>query len=142
MTTAPPDGSIISLQSPRPDLLAFEVRDKITKPNIEWMSSIAAKAMDAHDKIDMLIIMANFEGSDRGATFDRHTMGVQARSVAHVRRYAVVGAPLFARAMIAVSGVVTPVETKTFDLGEEKRAWAWVDADRNDATTSALGRQR
>lgn len=127
MSDQAPDGSIARRDSPRPDLLVFEVRHKISKRDIEWMALIADHAMDAHDELDMLIIMANYEGADLGATFDSHVMGVQARSLAHVRRYAVVGAPLFARALIAVSGAVTPVETKTFDLGEEKHARAWLD---------------
>ncbi|MET0314440.1 MAG: STAS/SEC14 domain-containing protein, partial [Hansschlegelia sp.] len=122
-----PDGSIARRDSPRPDLLAFEVRDKISKPDIEWMASIADEAMNARDEIDMLIVMSNYEGADVGAIFDAHATGVQARSVAHIRKYAVVGAPLFARAMIAVSGAITPVETKTFDLADEKDAWAWLD---------------
>ena len=37
-----------------------------------------------------------------------------------------VGAPLFARAMITLSGTVMPVETKTFDLAEEAAAWAYL----------------
>ena len=121
-----PDGSIIQRESPRPDLLAFEIQDKITKPDIEWMSSIADAAMQAHGKIDMLIVMSNFEGSDLGATFDGYATSVMARSVAHIRHYVVVGAPKFAEAMINMSGMVMPVETKTFDLADEAAAWAYL----------------
>lgn len=128
MTELAPDGSIVLRDSPRSDLLAFEIRDRITKPDIEWMAAAAAAAMDRYQQIDMLVVMSNYEGSDVGATFDSRAMSVQARSIAHVRRYAVVGAPLLARAMIAVSGVVTPVETKTFDLAEEHHAMAWLNA--------------
>ena len=63
---AAPDGSVIRRDAPRPDLLAFEIKDKITKSDIEWMSSITDEAMKTHDKIDMLIIMSNYEGSDLG----------------------------------------------------------------------------
>ncbi|TXN39600.1 STAS/SEC14 domain-containing protein [Methylobacterium sp. WL30] len=59
---AAPDGSVIQREAPRPDLLAFEIKDKITKPDIEWMSSVTDAAMQAHGKIDMLIIMSNYEG--------------------------------------------------------------------------------
>ena len=128
--SAAPDGSIIRREAPRPDLLAFEVRDRITKPDIEWMASIADEAMKTFDEIDMLIVMSNYEGSDAGAVFDGYAMGVQARSVAHVRRYCVVGAPMFARAMIGISGFVTPVETKTFDLEDEHKGWAWLEEGR------------
>lgn len=127
--SAAPDGSVIRRDAPRPDLLAFEVKDRITKPYIEWMSSIADEAMKTHDKIDMLIIMSNYEGSDLAARFDGYAASVQARSVAHIRRYVVVGAPTFAKAMINLSGAVMPVEAKTFDLEQENAAWAWLEQD-------------
>lgn len=125
MTTAP-DGSIIRREAKRPDLLAFEIKDRITKPDIEWMSALVDEAMTAHDTIDMLLIMSHYEGSDLGARFDGYATGVMARSVAHIRRYVVVGAPAFARAMITLSGAVLPVETKTFDLADEAAAWAYL----------------
>ena len=123
---ATPDGSVIRREAPRPDLLAFEIKAKITKPDIEWMSSETDAAMQAHDKIDMLIIMSNYEGSDIGATFDGYAASVKARSVAHIQRYVVVGAPTLAKAMINLSGVIMPVETKTFDLEDEPAAWTWL----------------
>lgn len=124
---AAPDGSIIRREAPRPDLLAFEIKDRITKPDIEWMSALVDDAMKTHDKIDMLLVMSHYEGSDLGARFDAYATGVMARSVAHIRNYVVVGAPAFARAMITLSGTVLPVETKTFDLAEEAEAWAYLD---------------
>lgn len=123
---AAPDGSVTQREAPRPDLLAFEVKDKITKPDIEWMSAVTDQAMQAHDKIDMLIVMSNYEGSDLGATFDGYANSVKARSVAHIRNYVVVGAPKFAEAMINLSGMIMPVETKTFDLADEAAAWAYL----------------
>ncbi|MCJ2011498.1 STAS/SEC14 domain-containing protein [Methylobacterium sp. J-076] len=125
MNTAP-DGSIVQRDAPRPDLLAFEIRDKITRPDIEWMSALTDQAMQAHKTIDMLIVMANYEGSELGATFDGYATSVKARSVAHIRHYVVVGAPAFAEAMIKLSGLIMPVETKTFDLADEAAAWAYL----------------
>ncbi len=123
---AAPDGSVVQRDAPRPDLIAFEIKDKITKPDIEWMSSVTDKAMQAHGTIDMLLIMTHYEGSDLGATFDGYAASVKVRSVAHLRHYVVVGAPAFAEAMIKLSGLVMPVKTKTFDLPEEAQAWAYL----------------
>lgn len=131
---AAPDGSVIQRDAPRADLLAFEIKDRITEPDIEWMSSIVDEAMKALDKIDMLLIMSNYEGSDLDAKFDGYATKVMARSVVHIRKYVVVGAPLFARAMIKLSGAVMPVETKTFDLAEEAAAWAYL-AEAGPATS-------
>lgn len=125
MSTAP-DGSVIQRDTPRPDLLAFEIKDTITKPDIEWMSAVTDRTMQAQGKIDMLLIMSNYEGSDFGAKFDGYANSVKARSVAHIRNYVVVGAPTLAQAMIKLSGLVLPVETKTFDLAEEAEAWRYL----------------
>jgi len=123
---AAPDGSVIQRDAPRPDLVAFEIKDTITKADIEWMSAVTDRAMKTYDKIDMLLIMSNYEGSDFGAKFDGYANSVKARSVAHIRHYVVVGAPAFAEAMIKLSGLVLPVETKTFDLKDEASAWAYL----------------
>lgn len=131
---AAPDGSVIRRDAPRADLLAFEVKDRITKPDIEWMSTIADEAMKTHDKIDMLIIMSNYEGSDAEAKHDAYANDVKSRSVAHIRKYVVVGAPWFARVMIALNGAIKPVDTKTYNLDEEAAAWAYLD-EAGPATT-------
>lgn len=113
--------------SPRPSLLVFEIKAKIAKPDIEAMAEQVDQAFDANDTIDMLLIFTDFEGADAGAVFDREALGVQLRSVRHVRKYGVVGAPAWARAMIEVSDFLSPVDAKTFDLADEAKAWAWVE---------------
>lgn len=82
--------------------------------------------MQTHGTIDMLIIMSNYEGAELGAAFDGYANSSMARSVAHINRYVVVGAPMLAEAMINLSGIVLPVESKTFALGEEAAAWAFL----------------
>jgi hypothetical protein len=127
MTAAAPEGAIARRETSRPDLLAFEIRKKIPKADIEWMSGLVEEAFDRHRQVDMLIVMTNYEGSTLGAMFDGNAASAQARALGHVRRYAVVGAPGWAEAMIELSGKLSPVETKTFDLSEEPAAWRWVD---------------
>ncbi len=112
--------------SSRPTLLAFEIAGKVRKVDIEEMARQIEEAFDAYDRIDILLIMSDFEGLDAGAVFDREALGAQVRSVRHVHKYAVVGAPAWARAMIEFSDFLSPVDAKTFDLAEEAEAWAWV----------------
>jgi hypothetical protein len=85
-------------------------------------------AFDAYDHIDILLIMARFDGMDAGAVFDREALGAQVRSVRHVRKYGVVGAPAWARAIIEFADFLSPVDAKTFDLEQEADAWAWIEA--------------
>ncbi len=125
---APSATSIRRRASPRPTLLAFEIADKISKVDIEDMARQIEEAFDAHDRVDILLIMSDFEGLDAGAVFDGEALGAQVRSIRHVRKYGVVGAPAWARAMIEFSDFLSPVEAKTFDLAEEAEAWAWIEA--------------
>ena len=128
MPATAPDRSIIRRDSSRDDLLIFEIRAKITEPDIEWMAAEANAAFERFDEIDMLIVMSNYDGADLGAIFDGEALGVQARAARHVRRYAVVGAPAWAEAMINLFSPLTPVEEKTFPLADEAAARRWVDA--------------
>ncbi len=128
-----PDRSIVRRDSPRDDLLIFQIRAKITKPDIEWMAAQANTGFDRFDEIDMLIVMSNYDGADLGALFDGDALGVQARAARHVRRYAVVGAPAWAEAMINLFAPLTPVEEKTFALEDEAAARLWVDGSETAA---------
>ena len=124
--------SIVARPSPRPDLLVFEVRAKITEPDIEGMAERVQSAFDALDHIDILLLMSNFEGAELSAIADGEAMRAMTRSITHVRRYVVVGAPAWAQAMINVFGVVSPVHAKTFDLSEEALAWEWINRPGNE----------
>jgi hypothetical protein len=126
MTSQTATPAIRRRESIRPTLLVFEIAGKISKADIEDMARQIDGAFDAHDKIDLLLIMTDFEGADVGAVFDREALGAQVRSVRRVRKYGVVGAPGWARAMIEFSDHLSPVEAKTFDLEEEADAWAWI----------------
>jgi hypothetical protein len=76
----------------------------------------------------MLIAMPGYDGAELGAVFDKEGLGVMLRSNSHVRRYAVVGAPAWAKAMITLLDPLTPVEARAFDI--ESEAWAWVGGSR------------
>lgn len=122
-----PTGSIARAESPRPDLLVFEIAGRITEPDIEWMAHGVEAAFERLGQVDMLLIMRRYEGSDWGAVFDADMARVQAKSLRHVRRYAVVGAPGWARTMIEAFDKVMPVDAATFDLEDEAAARSWID---------------
>lgn len=134
--------TITQLATLRRDLFAFEINGRIHKPDIEWMARTLEGAFRAQDQVDILIIMRNWQGIDLGAAFDGEALAAQARANSHVRKYAVVGAPGWAEAMINLFSPLTPVEEKTFALAEEQEAWAWVGDDTSftDAKRRAVER--
>ena len=80
------------------------------------------------DVVDIILIMSNYDGAELSAVFNAEALKSQADSVKHVRKYCVVGAPLWAKAMINAFSPLSPIDAKTFDLDEEAAAWAWVNA--------------
>ncbi len=119
-------GSIVSLQTDRPDLYAFEVRGKITKPDITRMADQLKVAFERQNTVDVLIVITSWDGIELGAVFDTNALSAQAQANSHVRKYAVVGAPGWAEAMINIFSPLTPVHEKTFELEEVHKAWKWV----------------
>lgn len=109
-------------------MLIFEVVAKITEADIEWMAARVAAAFDEQDESDMLILMRHYDGVELRALFDAKAIHAGMRSLRHVRRYAVVGAPAWAAAMINLFSPLTPVEERTFSLEEEAEARIWVSA--------------
>lgn len=116
------------MESHRPSLLVFEIRAKITKVDMVWMAQRVDAAFDAQEKIDLLLIMTNFDGAELGAVFDGDAAGGMMQSLKLVRRYGVVGAPGWARGMIELFKWTTPVDEKTFSLEELAEARHWIDA--------------
>jgi hypothetical protein len=119
--------AITEIQTKRPDLFGFEVNGKIMEHDIEWMARRLKGAFDAHGTVDIIIVMRNWEGIALSAVFDSEGLSAQGKAVQHVRKYAVVGAPTWAEAMINLMAPISPVEAKTFDLEDEKAAWQWVE---------------
>jgi hypothetical protein len=123
MTHPTDQGSIVST---RPDFLIFTFRQDLTKPEIRQMADDVARAMDRFDQIDILVIIRDYRSLEFGAVFDAKALATQIRSAAHVRRYAVVGAPAFAKAMIETMAPISPVDARTFEEGEEQQAFHWA----------------
>lgn len=127
MTDTSPQGSIAALTTTRHDLLGFAIDARIHEADIEWMAREVEAAFKVHGEIDMILVMRHYDGADLSAVFDRVALKAQARSAMHVRRYAVVGAPPWAKAMINLFSPLSPIEAKTFELRDEPLAWQWVD---------------
>jgi hypothetical protein len=122
--------SIVPVPSGRSDLLVFEIRARISGADMTWMARDVDQAFERADRIDLMLIMTNFEGADTGAVFNGDAAGVSLRSLRHLRKYAVVGAPAWARAMIEGLKWLTPVEERTFALHEAEAAWTWINEGR------------
>ena len=118
---------ITQIATDRPVLYAFRLTGKISDDAMEDMAEYMNAAFDAHkDKVDMLLIFDNFEGSEFGSGWDWDVIKSRFRAITNVDRYVVVGAPDAAQSMIAFFDRILPVKAETFD--EEALAWQSLDA--------------
>lgn len=122
----PAAGSIDRVPSGRADLLAFRVAGRIDKAAIQRMAEQVLDAFDRFDQVDMIVLMEDFRGMTLGASLDPANLWSQARALAKVGRYAVVGAPDAAEGMIELMDRFIPVDARTFEGQERNAAWAWV----------------
>lgn len=124
--------AILRLETKRSDLAAFEIIGKITEEDMAWMAEQVDGAFELHDRIDLMLIMTNFDGAEAAAVLNGEAASVSLKSLRHLRKYGVVGAPGWARAMIETMKWLTPVEEKTFELHEAAAAWQWIDEGREE----------
>src|SRR3954465_12305482 len=73
-------GSIRRIETGNPRLQGFEVNGKIRKEDVEWMARSVEPALELPGKIDMIIIMSDYEGMELGAAFDAQSLKTQAKS--------------------------------------------------------------
>lgn len=116
------------LPTTRDALYAFEIDGKVTAAGMEAMADQMNAAFDTHDRVDMLLLFRDFDGSEIGAGFDWSSIRSRVRSLAKVDKYVAVGAPEEAAMMIEVLGKLVPVETKAFPLSELDAAWDFLGA--------------
>lgn len=127
-----PPGFISCVPTGEPWLLAFEVVGTIDKGAIRAMADQVLAAFETEGEVDLLVLMDRFEGMTAGAATDPRNLLSQARSLTHVRKYGVVGAPAMAAAMIEVFDKLIPVDARTFAAHEVDDAWVWIRAPEPD----------
>jgi SpoIIAA-like len=119
--------SVTVIPSGRPDLVIFEIDGMLDVADMKRMAQTVQAAFDQQLRIDLMIVMTNFDGVSPAAILQADAVEVAVRSLAKVRRYCVVGAPAWARTLIEVLKWTTPVQEKTFSLEELAEARAWID---------------
>lgn len=120
--------TITQLQVDNPAVFAFTIRGQVSEEDMKAMAATMNAAFDTHDSVSMLLIFAVYDGSETGAGLNAETLKSQFRSLSHVDKYAVVGAPPAAAGMINAMDKLIPVDARTFDAADEQEAWRFVGA--------------
>jgi len=121
-------GPISQVITDQPDVYAFRVEGHIDDDASEALAKFMNDAFDHHEKVNMLLDLRGFTGSDWDTLFDTDVIKSRFRSLGRVSRYAVVGAPEGAAQMISVMDKIIPVNARAFAADETGEAWAFVGA--------------
>ncbi len=110
-------------------VFAFDVQGHVSDDEAEALAEYMNEVFDQHDKVNMLMRLDGFTGSDKTALFDGDVIESRWRSLFNVEKYAVVGAPDGAEKMIGFMDKLIPVDARTFKSHEEHAAWQFVGAN-------------
>ena len=133
-------GPINQIPTDAANVYAFKITGHIDDDASEAMAKFMNDAFDRREevegapKINMLLDMTAFTGSDWDAMLDGDVIESRWRSLKNVGRYAVVGAPDRAAKMIGFMDKLIPVEAKAFDATDSAAAWAFVGAQPTSMT--------
>lgn len=121
-------GPITEIENDTPTVHSFRVDGHIDDDASEALAEHMNDIFDKSDKVNMLLDMTGFTGSDWDSMLDGDVITSRFRALTHVKRYAVVGAPDRAAKMINFMDKVIPVEAKAFDAHDMPKAWEFVGA--------------
>ena len=128
-------GFVNRIDVDKPSVYAFEITGKVSKEDMESMAKTMNAAFDVHkDKVDMMLVFTNYDGSEFGAMLDDDVIASRFRSITNVGKYVVVGAPDNAESAINLFGKLLPVETHTFELSQIDQAFKFLGTTRSEAT--------
>ncbi len=121
-------GPISEIETDKPSVHSFRVSGHIDDDASEALAKHMNDVFDRSDKVNMLLDMTAFTGSDWDSMLDGDVIASRFRALSHVERYAVVGAPERAAKMINLMDKVIPVQAKAFAADESDKAWEFVGA--------------
>ncbi|WP_299417735.1 STAS/SEC14 domain-containing protein [uncultured Sulfitobacter sp.] len=121
-------GPITEIPTDTQTVHAFRVSGHIDDDASEAMAEHMNAVFDRSDKVNMLLDLTGFTGSDWDSMLDGDVITSRLRALRRVHRYAVVGAPDRAAKMINLMDKIIPVEAKAFDAGDAAQAWEFVGA--------------
>ncbi|WP_425093496.1 STAS/SEC14 domain-containing protein [Tropicimonas sp. S265A] len=116
---------------------AFDITGHVSDDDAEAMAEFMNDVFDRHEKVNMLLRLDGYTGSDKDALFDGDVIESRWRSLFKVGKYAVVGAPEGASKMIGFMDKILPVEAKAFETAQEIAAWEFVGARPTDANPTS-----
>ncbi len=116
------------VETDREDAYAFEVTGHITAADVENMYGLLEGAYTLHERIDVIVIIHDYDGIDWNAAWKEKTILGKTRGLKHIRKYAVIGGPGWLKGALALFKPFVSVDMQYFDLENVEAAWQWIGA--------------
>lgn len=120
------------IASDRDDVLGFRLTGKLHAADYENLVPIVDAALEAHDKISLLVLFHDFEGWDMAALWEDTKFDVT--HFTKFQRIALVGEKRWEKWMAAFCKPFTTAKVRYFNAAQLDEARHWVE---QGATTSA-----
>lgn len=108
--------------------ILFHFERELDRSEVEAMAGIVESAMAASDDLRLVLDLSATREYDASAFISFQGALTSFKSIAPVKRYAVVGAPGVVDGAIKLFGSLLPLEARTFDTSELLAAREWAFA--------------
>jgi len=122
-------GSITKIPTSKSNVFGFQVKGEIEKDDLVGMADTMLRTFEHHQSINMLLVFENYEGIQLSAGMNASVLKAQLKGISKIDKYAVVGGPGIADAIVSLSDAVMPVASASFSIDEMDKAWAFVGAE-------------
>ncbi len=110
-------------------LIAYEIDGRITAEDVENVLAPLQPFLQGDKKVNLLVRFKTYDGFDPAILMDGSLMGSKFGAIAHLERYAVVGAPDWMKMMASGTASMMPFQMRLFDAADDDAAWTWVRGD-------------
>lgn len=109
-----------------PMLIAYEIDGVLTTQDIERLVQLLQTRFEKKGKVDLLARIKNYAGFDPSMFAQQSFVSMKLSAIAHVRRYAVVGAPGWMQSVAGMVASILPIDIRFFNIDQEGDAWTWL----------------
>lgn len=112
-------------EEPSGTVVTLVFKDTLKKEDYDHFVPQIEKIMESRDKINLLIILKDFNGLTAGALWEDAKFGI--RHFDDIQRLAIVGDTAWQKAMLSFVKPFTRAEVKYFNLSSLEQAENWIN---------------
>lgn len=118
--------SLRELESDDPNIAAFEIDGKMRKADLDVARQMMEKFVDDQPPRCLMAKFTRFRGFEMALLADREMIQQKRKTMDHLDRYAMVGAPDWIENIAETLAGLFKFELRTYDLDEEDEAMEWL----------------